>query len=114
MRVATQDNCPPVVFLKDSFNPEKFATHLEALEAQIPGSDASEEDWNAYIQELDGLLREEILDRNRGILAITQKEADSLADYFYLNKLLLDCKDAAIRVSKGAWEEIEERLLTPP
>ncbi|MEM8569126.1 MAG: NACHT domain-containing protein [Bacteroidota bacterium] len=32
-------------------------------------------------------------------------------DYLYMNKLVFDCKDSAVRVSKKAWEDIEQSML---
>jgi hypothetical protein len=39
-------------------------------------------------------------------------EANALKDYFSATELLLRCKDAAVRIPKQAWADLEARLLT--
>ncbi|MFG6105294.1 NACHT domain-containing protein [Leptothoe sp. EHU-05/26/07-4] len=40
--------------------------------------------------------------------------AQALEKYLYAIKLIIDCKNAAVRVSRKEWEAIEARLLTVP
>jgi hypothetical protein len=34
-------------------------------------------------------------------------------NYFYANLLMVECKKAAVRVSRKTWSEIESRMLMP-
>jgi NACHT domain len=45
-------------------------------------------------------------------LNLDESEADALNDYFYANGLIIQCKEAAVRVSPQTWEGIEARMLT--
>jgi NACHT domain len=49
-------------------------------------------------------------------LNLSGSEANTLIDYFYINELMVQCKDAAASVSPQTWEGIEARMLTlnPP
>ena len=86
---------------------------MEKLKQRIPGKHASKQEWRNYTTNLEQAF-DETFDRTQGILAITEEEANKLADFFYITKLLLDCKDAAIHISKKDWEALEARLLTIP
>ena len=44
---------------------------------------------------------------------LSQSELDALDNYFYANLLMVQCKEAAVRVSKGTWQGIESRMLLP-
>ncbi|MEO1386977.1 MAG: NACHT domain-containing protein, partial [Cyanobacteria bacterium J06634_6] len=43
--------------------------------------------------------------------ALSREAQQTLAQYFYINELLLKAKDSAIRVNSIFWNQIEERLL---
>ena len=47
------------------------------------------------------------------ILDLSKEELEALEKYLYVNKLILDCKEQAVRVSVEAWEKIEVRMLLP-
>ncbi len=47
------------------------------------------------------------------MIDLSEKEIQSLNNYFYANKLMLDCFEAAVRVSPETWNAIEERMLLP-
>jgi hypothetical protein len=34
--------------------------------------------------------------------------------YFYINRLILDCKKVAVNISPTVWQEIEDRMLRVP
>ena len=105
-----QKDRPRIVKFKSEISSEQLAVQIEEVQKLVPADDSLRA-WEAYITGLKKLF-DETIDQTQGILAITDEEANKLADYFYLNKLMLDCKDAAIRVSKEAWGAIEARLLT--
>lgn len=45
---------------------------------------------------------------------LSLEEAKALADYLYANHLIIQCKQAAVRVSPQIWEAIEARMLLVP
>ena len=47
-------------------------------------------------------------------IALSQKELDALANYFYACELMIRCKEGAVRVSPDVWKGIELRILTVP
>jgi hypothetical protein len=51
-------------------------------------------------------------DFSRGILSLSNKEVKSLENYLKITNLILECKDAAVALSRSSWEKIELRLLT--
>ncbi|MEP0877547.1 hypothetical protein NDA00_17185 [Funiculus sociatus GB2-M2] len=51
---------------------------------------------------------------NLEMLNLSKEEADTLENYLYANYLIIQCKEAAVRVSPKTWEEIEERMLLVP
>jgi tRNA isopentenyl-2-thiomethyl-A-37 hydroxylase MiaE len=55
-----------------------------------------------------------MFDTSRGILSLSTEEFRALEKYLKVVKLILDCKDAAVRVSRTAWEQLEAKLLTVP
>ncbi|NEZ57704.1 hypothetical protein DXZ20_18970 [Leptolyngbyaceae cyanobacterium CCMR0081] len=48
------------------------------------------------------------------LITFSLEEAQAQANYLYATKLIIDCKNSAVRVSRKQWEAIEARLLTPP
>ena len=47
-------------------------------------------------------------------LEISTEELQTLHDYLYLTKLIVDCKRSARRVTQRCWTELEARLLSVP
>jgi energy-coupling factor transporter ATP-binding protein EcfA2 len=48
------------------------------------------------------------------IVKLSEEEAKALGDYLSANHLILECKEAAVRISAKTWEEIESRMLLVP
>ena len=48
------------------------------------------------------------------LLDFTDADRRVLYDCLYATRLLVDCKNATLRVKRAAWQEIEARLLLPP
>ncbi|MGF1600966.1 MAG: NACHT domain-containing protein [Thermosynechococcaceae cyanobacterium] len=46
-------------------------------------------------------------------LDISSVDAGKLLSYLYIHNLMVQCKEAAVRVSRNAWEEIESTMLLP-
>ncbi len=49
---------------------------------------------------------------NEELVNVSEKEADALKNYFYINCLILDCKQAAVLVSHNIWKTIEARMFS--
>ncbi|NER81412.1 MAG: NACHT domain-containing protein [Leptolyngbya sp. SIO1D8] len=47
------------------------------------------------------------------IVNFSEQDSEALRDYLYANRLILNCRQAAVRVSKKTWETIEEQMLMP-
>lgn len=45
---------------------------------------------------------------------LSQADLQALGKYLYINELIVRCKQAAVRVSRNVWEELESRMLLPP
>ena len=48
------------------------------------------------------------------IINLSKEEAKALENYLYANNLLIQCKQASVRVSPTTWEGIEARMLLVP
>ena len=48
------------------------------------------------------------------LLNLSRKEIEEIdSKYFYINSLIIQCKEAAVRVSPETWQGIESRMLLP-
>ncbi|MEM6255235.1 MAG: NACHT domain-containing protein [Cyanobacteria bacterium P01_D01_bin.156] len=89
-----------------------LATELEALQKQIPSGNATAQKWQNFADQLiETYLSFFKLDKS--LIMFSLEEAQALENYLYSVKLIIDCKNAAVRVSRQEWEAIESRLLTP-
>ncbi|MEA5470879.1 NACHT domain-containing protein [Spirulina sp. 06S082] len=90
-----------------------FLGQLKALQEQIPGKEASQEVRRAFAQK--------ILDTNLvafnlkfELINWTEEEAKEIDNYHYATHILIECKEAAARVSPATWANIEERMFRVP
>jgi hypothetical protein len=98
------------VFNNVNFN--QLMARLQVLKAKVP-DDAQP---NAVRQQFAERLQKTCLEAfhlNSEMLDFSQEEAKALENYFYANSLMLECKEAAVRVSPQTWQAIEERMLKP-
>ncbi|MBD0265193.1 MAG: NACHT domain-containing protein, partial [Tolypothrix sp. Co-bin9] len=51
---------------------------------------------------------------NQEMVNLSKEEAEALGNYLYANHLIIQCKQAAVRVSPQTWEAIEARMLLVP
>ncbi|MBD1873806.1 NACHT domain-containing protein [Nodosilinea sp. FACHB-131] len=96
------------------FSNPKFAelpNQLERMAKTVPNNHASSEAWRNWADELEALWLN-ALNLTQEDLTFSLAEVKALRDYLYTTELLLKCKDAAIRIPKQAWAELEDRLLT--
>jgi hypothetical protein len=86
---------------------------LEALKAKAPDDKQSEELRRAFAEQiLQTLLQAFRL--NPELVNLSEEEAKAWNNYLYANYLIVQCKEAAVRVSPKVWAEIEERMLLVP
>jgi hypothetical protein len=86
---------------------------LEALKAKAPDDKQPEEVRRAFAKHiLQTLLQAFRLSPE--LVNLSQEEAQAWENYFYANYLIVQCKEAAVRVSPKVWAEIEERMLLVP
>lgn len=52
------------------------------------------------------------LNLNSELLDLSEVEAKALENYFYANWLMVQCRQAAVRVSPETWQGIEDRMVT--
>ncbi|MDJ0716901.1 MAG: NACHT domain-containing protein [Prochloraceae cyanobacterium] len=68
------------------------------------------------IESLMGEIFETVLDSFKlttEMIDLSEEEFKSFENYFYTNKLMLDCKEAAVRVKQETWNPIEDSMLRP-
>ncbi|MGD1907477.1 MAG: hypothetical protein ACFB0C_16020 [Leptolyngbyaceae cyanobacterium] len=96
------------------FNSPEFATlpaQLQQMAETIPTDADPDQAWQDWANKLEAIWFD-VLGLDRAALTFNKAEAEALRDYFYATELLLRCKDAAVRISKQAWADLEVRLLT--
>ena len=77
----------------------------------IPDANSSPGEWQMWTNQLQ-LIWLEALNLDIEDVTFSHEEARALRNYLYVNELLIQCKEAAIRVSRSEWEALERRLLT--
>ena len=85
---------------------------LENLKGQLSEKNLSSETIKNLLKDLNRTLLEGF-HLTEQMIDFSEEEFKSLENYFDAAKLMLDCKNAAVRVSPETWNEIEERMLRP-
>jgi hypothetical protein len=86
---------------------------LEALKAKALDDRQPKQVRRAFAKQiLQTLLQAFRL--NPELVNLSEEEAKAWKNYFYANYLMVQCKEAAVRVSPKVWAEIEERMLLVP
>lgn len=83
---------------------------LEALKTKIPDDKQPEEVHQAFAKRLQQTLLN-AFHLTPEMIDLSEEEAQALANYLYANHLIIQCKQAAVRVSPTTWEAIEARML---
>ncbi|WP_341528284.1 hypothetical protein WKK05_02710 [Nostoc sp. UHCC 0302] len=86
---------------------------LQALKAQVPTDKQPREVLQAFTQRLQQTLLNAFY-LTQEMLNLSEAEAKALNNYIYANELIIQCKQAAVRVSPQTWEAIEGRMLLVP
>jgi hypothetical protein len=104
---------PKIFYFQENFDLNQFNTQIDYLKKHEPKKKVSRKEKNQYIKRYQDLFHS-MFDTSRGILSLSEQEWRNLEKYLKVVKLILDCKDAAVRVSRTAWKQLEARLLTVP
>ncbi|MBM0740527.1 NACHT domain-containing protein [Phormidium sp. CLA17] len=84
---------------------------LEGLKARIPEGGPSKEIYQKFVKQLVQIWCA-ALHLQPEWLELSKQEAESLEKYLSANLLMVQCKEAAVRVSRETWAGIEQRMLT--
>jgi len=84
---------------------------LKALQAQSPDNNQPVEVrrafYNKVLQTWYGALN-----LNPELVGLSKAEVKALENYLYANWLMVQCRQAAVRVSPTTWAGIEDRMVT--
>ena len=97
----------------DSKNLRKLPLELDSLSKNIPHNNAPESEWGIWKDKLANVWLSSF-DLTNDIVSFSWSSVESIANYLYINELIILCKNSAVRVSKKEWEALEARLLTLP
>ena len=91
----------------------ELIAQLKELQKQLPDTDQPEQIHLAFLDRLVNTWCHG-LHLNPEIVKLSKEEAEALGDYLSANHLIIECKEAAVRISAKTWEEIEWRMLLVP
>ncbi|MBD1884758.1 NACHT domain-containing protein [Microcoleus vaginatus] len=94
-------------------NLTQLIAQLEELQKQLPDADQREPIHLAFFDRFLDIWCN-ALHLNLEIVKLSKEEAEALGDYLYANDLIVESKEAAVRISAKTWEEIESRMLVVP
>lgn len=86
---------------------------MEELKAKIP----DDKQLKQVHQPFGECLQQALLNAfnlTTKMIDLSEEEAKALENYLYANHLIIQCKQAAVRVSPQTWEAIEARMLLVP
>jgi hypothetical protein len=87
-----------------------LVTRLKALQAKIPDDKQPKQAHLAFAKKLIETLLNG-LNLTPEMINLSKEEIKALENYLYANHLIIQCKEAAVRVSPATWEGIEARML---
>ena len=91
-------------------NLTELIARLEKLKAQIP-----KESGKVHQAFAERIIKTwlEAFHLSPEKITLSEEELKALDNYCYANLLVVQCKEAAVRVSRDTWEDIEKRMLLP-
>ena len=94
-----------------SVNFTALIAQLKGLEARVPNESSPLDVQRTFV---NSVLQTwyEAFKLNQELVNFSETEAMALNKYLYANKLIVLCKEAAVRVSPQVWAVIEKRILT--
>lgn len=96
-----------------NLNLTALTNQLEALNTKIPDNKQPREVRENFAKNLTQTLLDGF-NLTSNMVNLSKEEIKSLDNYLYANYLIIQCKDAAVRVSRETWKAIEDRMLLPP
>ncbi len=94
-----------------SVNLPVLIARLEALKAQNSSYNQPVEVRRAFYNKVLQTWYN-ALNLNSELVDLSEAEAKALENYFYANWLMVQCRQAAVRVSPTTWAAIEDRMVT--
>jgi hypothetical protein len=83
---------------------------MKALKTQIPGNEQPKSVHESFAEHLIKTWLH-AFNLTSEMVNLSKKEIKALENYLYANRLIIDCKEAAVRLAPLTWEGIEERML---
>ena len=110
--IALAEKFKNIKIFKDA-NWTELIAQLKELQKQLPDDDQPKQ---VHLEFADRLLDSwcHALHLDPEIVKLSEEEAKALGDYLSANNLIIQCKEAAVRISAKTWEEIESRMLLVP
>lgn len=100
---------PPI--FNHQVNLDDSIQKLNYLRVIIPNDQQSQEDKVEFAKKLKSALLE-IFCLQEEMINLSREEVQEIdREYFYIYWLMLQCKEAAVMVSRHSWQEIEERMF---
>ncbi|MFM7407725.1 MAG: NACHT domain-containing protein [Cuspidothrix sp.] len=93
-----------------NLNLSALITELTTIKATIPNSNQPEKLHQDFAKKLIRTLLKGF-NLTPEMMDLSKQEIEALDNYLYANYLIIQCKDAAVRVSPTTWEAIEDRML---
>ncbi|MBP5973724.1 hypothetical protein HW132_13500 [Brasilonema sp. CT11] len=97
----------------NNINYTMLIDELNELKNKIPDEKQPLEVRRRFVQRLQQTLLN-AFNLSPDIINLFEEEAKALENYLYANNLLIQCKQASVRVSPQTWEKIEARMLLVP
>ncbi|MGK7942419.1 MAG: NACHT domain-containing NTPase [Crocosphaera sp.] len=89
----------------------QLVSQLEVLKTKIPDNQVSTEVHLNFVKNIYTVWND-TFHLTPELINITSQQLEEIdKNYFYINWLMLQCKDAAVNVSPQTWEGIEDRML---
>lgn len=90
-----------------------FIEDLRRKKSQFPNNETSRNARLVFANQLELMVYKAHYFPVR-LAKLSREELDSIDSYYYATYLLIQCKEAAVRVSPETWAAIEERMLRVP
>jgi predicted NACHT family NTPase len=90
----------------------KLMVNLQALRRDAPGNLVESYKAHQGFNNRVANIWFQALGLDSELLSLSPEESQALENYFYINILMVRCKQAAVRVSPKTWETIEQQMLS--
>lgn len=96
-----------------SINFSSLLRELESVSFQLQKDQISPERLQIFATRLPQLFFEAV-NLDSKLSSLSEADWQAFGRYLYINELIVRCKQAAVRVSRNVWEDLESRMLLPP